>query len=67
MSSSRSSVGWSLASSASGRTVRSIAVAADAGTAFDRRYSFHIAEDCIQKIDLKTGLVLATIPAPRAG
>src|SRR5262245_36491639 len=52
---------------ASGRVLRSIAVAAHAGTAFDGRYLFQIAEDRIQKIDPKTGRVLATIPAPGGG
>ena len=48
---------------ASGKTVRSIEVAAHAGTAFDGQHLFQIAEDRIQKIDPKTGRVLATIPA----
>ncbi len=52
---------------ASGKTVRSIDVAAHAGTAFDGRHLFQIAEDRIQKIDPKTGRVLATIPAPSGG
>src|SRR5712671_6245529 len=52
---------------ASGKTVRSIDVAADAGTAFDGQHLFQIAEDRIQKIDPKTGDVLATIPAPGGG
>ena len=52
---------------ASGKTVRSIDVAAHAGTAFDGRHLFQIAEDRIQKIDPKTGRVLATIPAPGGG
>jgi glutamine cyclotransferase len=52
---------------ASGETVRSIDVAAHAGTAFDGRHLFQIAEDRIQKIDPKTGDVLATIPAPGGG
>ena len=51
----------------SGKTQRSIDVAAHAGTAFDGRHLFQIAEDRIQKIDLKTGRVLATIPAPGGG
>src|SRR4051812_49056840 len=51
----------------SGKTTRSIAVAAHAGTAFDGRYLFQIAESRIQKIDPKTGQVLATIPAPGNG
>src|SRR5947199_6911615 len=49
---------------ASGKTVRSIDVAAHAGTAFDGRHLFQIAEGHIQKIDPQTGQVLATIPAP---
>jgi glutamine cyclotransferase len=51
----------------SGKTVRSIAVAAHAGTAFDGRHLFQLAEDRIQKIDPNTGRVLATIPAPSGG
>jgi len=50
-----------------GTTVRSIDVAAHAGTAFDGEHLFQIAEDRIQKIDPKTGRVLATIPAPGGG
>jgi glutamine cyclotransferase len=52
---------------ASGKTVRSIDVAAHAGTAFDGQHLFQIAEDRIQKIDPATGHVLATIPAPGGG
>jgi glutamine cyclotransferase len=52
---------------ASGNAVRTIEVAADAGTAFDGRHLFQLAEDRIQKIDPKTGRVLATIPAPGGG
>ncbi len=51
----------------SGQTVRSIDVAAHAGTAFDGQHLFQIAEDRIQKIDPETGRVLATIPAPAGG
>src|SRR6516165_15627 len=51
----------------SGKTVRSIDVAARAGTAFDGRHLFQIAGDRIQKIDPKTGRLLATIPAPGGG
>ena len=36
---------------ASGKTLRSIDVAAHAGTAFDGQHLFQIAEDRIQKID----------------
>lgn len=52
---------------ASGKMVRTIDVAAHAGTAFDGRHLFQLAEDRIQKIDPKTGSVLATIPAPGGG
>ena len=52
---------------ASGKAVRSIDVAAHAGTAFDGQHFFQIAEDRIQKIDPETGQVLATIPAPGGG
>jgi glutamine cyclotransferase len=52
---------------ASGKVLRSIDVAAHAGTAFDGQHLFQIAEDRIQKIDPKTGRVLATIPAPGGG
>jgi glutamine cyclotransferase len=51
----------------SGKTLRSIDVAAHAGTAFDGKHLFQIAEDRIQKIDPETGRVLATIPAPGGG
>jgi glutamine cyclotransferase len=51
----------------SGQIVRSIDVAAHAGTAFDGRYLFQIAEDRIRKIDPQTGEVLSSIPAPGAG
>jgi glutamine cyclotransferase len=50
-----------------GKAVRSIEVAAHAGTAFDGRHLFQLAEDRIQKIDPETGRVLATIPAPGGG
>src|SRR3954469_97268 len=52
---------------ASGKPLRSIDVAAHAGTSFDGRHLFQIAEDRIQKIDPETGRVLATIPAPGDG
>jgi glutamine cyclotransferase len=51
----------------SGAVVRSIDVAAHAGTAFDGEHLFQIAEDRIQKIEPKTGKVIATIPAPGNG
>jgi len=51
----------------SGQIVRSIDVAAHAGTAFDGRYLFQIAEDRIRKIDPESGEVLSSIPAPGSG
>src|SRR5207244_6241271 len=52
---------------ANGNTVRSIDVAAHAGTAFDGKHLFQIAEDRIQKVDPRTGKVLSTIPTPDGG
>jgi len=46
---------------------RSLDVPAHAGTAFDGEHLFQLAEDRIQKIDPKTGRVLATISAPGGG
>lgn len=51
----------------SGNMLRSLNVAAHAGTAFDGRYLFQIAENRIYKIDPGTGQVLSAIPAPGAG
>jgi glutamine cyclotransferase len=51
----------------SGKMLRSIEVAANAGTAFDGRHLFQLAGDRIQKIDPSTGLVVAIIPAPGGG
>src|SRR5262245_14272440 len=47
-----------------GKALRSIDVAAHAGTAFDGLHLYQLADDRIQKIDPKTGRVLATIPVP---
>jgi glutamine cyclotransferase len=52
---------------ATGDAVRTMDVAAHAGTAFDGRHLFQIAGDRIQKIDPKSGRVLSTIPAPGDG
>jgi glutamine cyclotransferase len=52
---------------ATGKPLRSIDVAAHAGTAFDGKHLFQIAGDRIQKIDPGSGRVLATIPAPGNG
>lgn len=51
----------------SGATLRSLDVAAHAGTAFDGRHLYQIAESRIQKVDPESGNVLATIPAPGGG
>ena len=51
----------------SGRVLRSIDVAAHAGTAFDGMHLYQIADDRIQKIDPLSGEVLSTIPAPGQG
>jgi glutamine cyclotransferase len=52
---------------ASGKTLRTLEIAADAGTAFDGQHLFQISDAQIQKIDPTTGHVLATIPAPGGG
>ena len=52
---------------ATGRPVRTLEIASDAGIAFDGRHLFQLAEDRIQKIDPHTGRVVATIPAPGHG
>ena len=52
---------------ASGRIVRALDVACDAGTAFDGRHLFQIAGDRIHKIDPATGKILSSIPAPGGG
>ena len=41
---------------ASGQTLGSIEVAADAGTAFDGQHLFQLAEDRIQRIDRKRAM-----------
>jgi glutamine cyclotransferase len=51
----------------SGKALRTIDVAAHAGTAFDGEHLFQIAECRIQKIDPTSGRVLSTIPAPGNG
>jgi len=50
-----------------GKQKRAIDVAAHAGTAFDGKFLYQIAESRIQKIDPNTGKVIATIPAPGNG
>ena len=52
---------------ATGATERSLKVRADAGTAFDGRHLFQLSEQRIQKVDMQTGEVLASFPAPGQG
>jgi glutamine cyclotransferase len=52
---------------ATGEPVRKLDVASDAGTAFDGKHLFQLAEDRILKIDPATGKVLGSIPAPGKG
>ncbi len=51
----------------SGTILRSLAVAAHAGTAFDGTFLYQLAEARIQKIDPQSGEVVSTIPAPAGG
>ncbi|KWV58370.1 glutamine cyclotransferase [Bradyrhizobium macuxiense] len=51
----------------SGKTTRTIEVAAHAGTAFDGKHLYQISEDRILKIEPKSGRVVSTIPAPGSG
>ncbi len=51
----------------SGKTLRTIERACDAGTAFDGTHLWQIAESRIDKIDPVSGDVLASIPAPGHG
>lgn len=50
-----------------GGVVRRLAVAAHAGTAFDGRWLYQIAESRIDRIDPATGDVVHSIPAPGNG
>jgi len=50
-----------------GEAVRTLALACDAGTAFDGTHLYQIAEARIDKIDPRSGQVLSSIPAPGAG
>ena len=50
-----------------GDIVGAFDMAADAGTAFDGKHLFQIAEAVIRKVDPATGEVLKTIPAPGHG
>jgi streptogramin lyase len=51
----------------SGRIARTLTVPCDAGTAFDGRHLFQLANGRIQKVDPESGAVLSTIPAPGGG
>lgn len=51
----------------SGRLTSKLTVSADAGTAFDGRYLYQLANDTIQKIDPETGEVVGTLAAPAGG
>lgn len=52
---------------ATGQPARTLACTGDAGTAFDGKHIYQIAESRIDKIDPATGQVVATIPAPGKG
>ncbi|MBO9514244.1 MAG: PQQ-binding-like beta-propeller repeat protein [Variovorax sp.] len=52
---------------ASGATTRTLDHPCDAGTAFDGKHLYQIAESRIDKIDPVTGRTLASIPAPGHG
>jgi glutamine cyclotransferase len=52
---------------ASGQPTRTLERACDAGTAFDGKHLYQIAESRIDKIDPATGDVVASIPAPGHG
>lgn len=51
----------------SGEIARTLERSGDAGTAFDGKHLYQIAEARIDKIDPETGKVLASIPAPGQG
>jgi glutamine cyclotransferase len=51
----------------SGEPTRTLDRVGDAGTAFDGKYLYQIAEARIDKIDPATGEVVASIPAPGQG
>ena len=50
-----------------GEATRALERPCDAGTAFDGKHLYQIAESRIDKIDPATGAVVATIPAPGSG
>lgn len=51
----------------SGEQTRTLECVSDAGTAFDGKHLYQIAETRIHKIDPATGRVVASIPAPGSG
>jgi sugar lactone lactonase YvrE len=51
----------------SGTVQRNLDIAAHAGTAFDGKHLYQIAESRIHKVDPESGKVLASIPAPGNG
>jgi outer membrane protein assembly factor BamB len=51
----------------SGTIARELKIVAEAGTTFDGKYLWQLADDRIQKIDPETGKVISTIPAPAQG
>ena len=59
--------GWSPSIPASGEPTRTLDRACDAGTAFDGKHLYQIAEARIDKIDPATGDVVASIPRPATG
>jgi glutamine cyclotransferase len=52
---------------ATGEPTRTLDVACDAGTAFDGKHLYQIADSRIDKIDPESGAVVASIPAPGQG
>jgi glutamine cyclotransferase len=52
---------------ASGESTKTLDVVCDAGTAFDGKYLYQIAEARIDKIDPITGDLVASIPSPGGG
>lgn len=52
---------------ASGELGERFAVSADAGSAFDGKHFYQLTAGTIQKLDARTGAVLATIPSPGGG
>jgi glutamine cyclotransferase len=50
-----------------GKAVKKLPVAADAGTAFDGKHLYQITGSTIHKLDAESGAILSEIPAPGAG